>query len=68
MRWAIKFHAFALNFVPLKAIKGQALPDFLAKHPCLEVNDPSLKLIAIFNSSLRCCCLMDPNPRKVLKP
>ena len=30
MKWAIKLNAFALKYVPLKAMKGQVLTDFLA--------------------------------------
>ena len=30
---------FHLVYVPQKAIKGQALPNFLADHPCDEVTN-----------------------------
>ena len=40
MKWAIKLNAFALKYVPLRAVKGQALLDFLAKHPCVDIQDP----------------------------
>ena len=30
MKWAIKLNAFALKYVPLMAMKGQVLVDFLA--------------------------------------
>ena len=39
MKWAIKLNAFALKYVPLKAMKGQVLADFLAQHPCIEVQN-----------------------------
>ena len=44
MRWAIKLHAFALNYVPLKAIKGHALVNFVAQHPCIETNGPLVEV------------------------
>ena len=44
MMWAIKFHAFSLNYVLLKVIKGQALADFLAKRLCVEISDPFSKM------------------------
>ena len=40
MKWAIKLNAFTLKYVPLKAIKGQVLVDFLAQHPYVEVQNP----------------------------
>ena len=40
MRWAIKLYVFALNYVPLRVVKGQALVDFPIKHSSIEVNDP----------------------------
>ena len=40
MKWAIKLNAFSLKYVSLKAMKGQELADFLAQHPCVEVQNP----------------------------
>ena len=37
MKWAIKLNAFTLKYVPLSAAKGQALANFLAKHPCVDI-------------------------------
>ena len=35
-RWAILLQQYDLAYVPQKAIKGQALADFLADHPVLS--------------------------------
>ena len=35
-KWAILLSQYDMRFVPQKAIKGQALADFLAAHPILE--------------------------------
>ena len=40
MRWAIKLNVFAIKYVPLKAMKGQVLADFLAQHLCIEMQNP----------------------------
>ena len=40
MKWAVKLNSFALRYVPLRAIKGQALVDLLAEHPCIDADDP----------------------------
>ncbi|KAK2978543.1 hypothetical protein RJ640_009502 [Escallonia rubra] len=32
-RWAVILHQFNIEYVPQKAVKGQALADFLAAHP-----------------------------------
>lgn len=37
MKKAINPSDFALKNVPLRAIKGQALADFLTQHPCVNV-------------------------------
>ena len=39
MKWVIKLNAFTLKYVPLRAIKGQALAVFLAKYPCFDTQD-----------------------------
>ena len=36
---------FNLVYVPQKAVKGQALADFLADHPCTDVTDFNESLI-----------------------
>ena len=38
-KWSLALVEFHLVYVPQKAIKGQALADFLANHPCDEVTD-----------------------------
>jgi len=35
-KWAIILSQYDMLFVPQKAIKGQALADFLAAHPILK--------------------------------
>ena len=40
MKWAIKLNDFALKYVPLRAIKGQPLADFLVEHSCADIRDP----------------------------
>ena len=35
-----KAQCFYLKIVPLRAVKGQALADFLAEHPCVDIQDP----------------------------
>ncbi|GKV15581.1 hypothetical protein SLEP1_g26361 [Rubroshorea leprosula] len=36
-KWVLALSEFNLKYMPQKAVKGQALADFLADHPCLEV-------------------------------
>ena len=43
-KWSLSLVEFNLVYVPQKAVKGQALVDFLADHPCTDVTD--------FNESL----------------
>ncbi|GKV46004.1 hypothetical protein SLEP1_g53027 [Rubroshorea leprosula] len=43
---------FNLKYMPQKAVKGQALADFLADHPCLEVEADEEKGINLFSISL----------------
>ena len=35
-RWSLLLQEFEIIYVPQKAIKGQALTDFLADHPILD--------------------------------
>ena len=51
-KWAVILEQYDLIYVPQKAIKGQALGDFLADHPIpneWELNDdlPGEKVLAI---------------------
>jgi hypothetical protein len=43
-KWILSLVEFNLVYLPQKAVKGQALADFLADHPCTDVTD--------FNESL----------------
>jgi hypothetical protein len=43
-KWSLSLVEFNLVYVPQKVVKGQALVDFLADHPCIDVTD--------FNESL----------------
>ena len=43
-KWSLSLVEFNLVYVPQKAVKGQALADFLTDHPCTNVTD--------FNESL----------------
>ncbi|KAM5585183.1 hypothetical protein ABKV19_004533, partial [Rosa sericea] len=36
-KWVLALSEFALQYVPQKAVKGQAIADFLAHHPMLDV-------------------------------
>lgn len=38
-KWALAFSEFALQYVPQKAVRGQALADFLASHPTINVEE-----------------------------
>lgn len=38
---------FSLSYVPTKAIKDQALADFLANHPCIETKELSQYLVSL---------------------
>ena len=40
MKWAIKLNVFALKYVPLRVVKGQAVAYFLAEHPCVDIQNP----------------------------
>ncbi|XP_024156391.1 uncharacterized protein LOC112164432 [Rosa chinensis] len=44
-KWVLALSEFSLQYVPQKAVKGQAIADFLAHHPTLEV--PTLKELEI---------------------
>ena len=35
-KWALLLQEFEIIYVPQKAVKGQALADFLANHPILD--------------------------------
>ncbi|XP_024190475.1 uncharacterized protein LOC112194472 [Rosa chinensis] len=44
-KWVLPLSEFSLQYVPQKAVKGQAIADFLAHHPTLEI--PALKELEI---------------------
>lgn len=46
-RWTIALSEFRLQYVPQKTIKWQALVAFLANHPCISINEKTLKKISI---------------------
>ncbi|XP_059663477.1 uncharacterized protein LOC132309148 [Cornus florida] len=37
-KWSLALMEFSFQYVPQRAVKGQALADFLVDHPCLDVN------------------------------
>ncbi|XP_024190662.1 uncharacterized protein LOC112194676 [Rosa chinensis] len=37
-KWVLALSEFSLQYVPQKAVKGQAIADFLAHHPTLEIH------------------------------
>lgn len=41
-KWTIALSKFSLQYVSMKAVKGQVIADFLADHPCLEVDQVNL--------------------------
>ncbi|XP_049368010.1 uncharacterized protein LOC125832867 [Solanum verrucosum] len=43
-RWYLQFQQFEIVYVPQKAVKGQALADFLADHPIPDDWDPTNEL------------------------
>ncbi|GKV32763.1 hypothetical protein SLEP1_g41344 [Rubroshorea leprosula] len=51
-KWVLALSEFNLKYMPQKAVKGQALADFLADHPCLEVEADEEKGIDLFSISL----------------
>jgi hypothetical protein len=36
-KWSISLVEFHLDYIPQKTVKGQALVDFLADHPCADI-------------------------------
>ncbi|CAL2257734.1 unnamed protein product [Prunus armeniaca] len=38
-KWTMAFAEFTFRYVPQQAVKGQALADFLAAHPCVEIEE-----------------------------
>ncbi|XP_059663595.1 uncharacterized protein LOC132309293 [Cornus florida] len=40
-KWSLALMEFSFQYMPQRAVKGQALADFLADHPCLDV-DPGV--------------------------
>jgi len=41
MKLTIKLNVYALTYVPLWALKGQVLANFVTQHPHVQVNDVS---------------------------
>jgi hypothetical protein len=35
-KWTVALSEYTLHYVPQRAVKGKALADFLANHPCIE--------------------------------
>ncbi|GKV20231.1 hypothetical protein SLEP1_g30388 [Rubroshorea leprosula] len=48
-KWVLALSEFNLKYMPQKAVKGQALANFLADHPCLEVEEYEEKGIVIIS-------------------
>ncbi|XP_024156341.1 uncharacterized protein LOC112164370 [Rosa chinensis] len=44
-KWVLALSEFSLQYVPQKSVKGQAIADFLAHHPMLEI--PTVKELEI---------------------
>ncbi|XP_058185873.1 uncharacterized protein LOC131303099 [Rhododendron vialii] len=38
-KWSLALMEFSFQYIPQKAVKGQALADFLADHPCMDIDD-----------------------------
>ncbi|CAL8086886.1 unnamed protein product [Prunus armeniaca] len=38
-KWTMALAEFTFHYVPQLAVKGQALADFMAAHPCIEIED-----------------------------
>ncbi|GKV35499.1 hypothetical protein SLEP1_g43756 [Rubroshorea leprosula] len=51
-KWILALSEFNLKYIPQRAVKGQALADFLADHPCLDVEADEDKGINLFSISL----------------
>ncbi|GKU89586.1 hypothetical protein SLEP1_g3710 [Rubroshorea leprosula] len=51
-KWILALSEFNLKYIPQKAVKGQALADFLTDHPCLDVEADEEKGINLFSISL----------------
>ncbi|XP_024195167.1 uncharacterized protein LOC112198299 [Rosa chinensis] len=49
-KWILALSEFSLQYVPQKAIKGQAIADFLAHHPMLEI--PTSKELEIASTTV----------------
>ncbi|GKV06953.1 hypothetical protein SLEP1_g18770 [Rubroshorea leprosula] len=51
-KWILALFEFNLKYIPQKAVKGQALVDFLVDHPCLDAEADEEKGINLFSISL----------------
>ncbi|OMO89495.1 Retrotransposon gag protein [Corchorus capsularis] len=38
-KWCLALSEFSFKYIPQKAVKGQAIADFLADHPCLDLGE-----------------------------
>ncbi|XP_050220389.1 uncharacterized protein LOC126670652 [Mercurialis annua] len=47
-KWLLSLADFHLIYHPLKSVKGQALADFLADHPCINLGDESIFDLPVF--------------------
>ncbi|XP_058185890.1 uncharacterized protein LOC131303114 [Rhododendron vialii] len=51
-KWSLALMEFSFQYVPQKAVKGQALADFLADHPCVDIGKESDIGLSTFEISL----------------
>ena len=52
-KWALALMEFNLKYVPQKAVKGQAIADFLTSHPSLEINEETEALVEAMEISFK---------------
>ncbi|KAI5313491.1 hypothetical protein L3X38_042667 [Prunus dulcis] len=48
-KWTMALAEFTFQYVPQHAIKGQALANFLAAYPCVEIEDMDYFAVNILN-------------------
>lgn len=67
-KWSLALMEFCFQYVPQKVVKGQALADFLADHPCLDVTNESDTGLSTFEFSVKPWnyCLMGQGLKKSL--
>lgn len=49
---------FSFQYIPQKAVKGEALTDFLANHPCVDISDETYKGLNACEASFTCWTLL----------